>query len=148
MGEKRPGAKTVMLVDDEDSVLASLRRLLRPLKCTVLTASRGREALDLIDQYGPPTVIVSDQCMPEMTGVSFLTETLDSCPDTIRILLTAKPDLNTALDAFDKGIIDRFVTKPWDPEKLRATIKGMLSGVWTRGFGNERHSKSSRERRI
>lgn len=113
---------TILCVDDEIDNVDALERLFRR-KYTVLKATSGKEALVTLDQHpGPVALIITDQRMPEMTGVEFLEKTLESYPDTIRILLTGYTDLESVINAVNKGQIYRYLTKPWDPLDLANTV--------------------------
>ena len=113
----------ILCVDDEIDNVEALERLFRK-KYTVLKATSGEQALQLLDQNpGKVTLIITDQRMPEMTGVEFLQKTLENFPDTVRILLTGYTDLESVIDAVNKGQIYRYLTKPWDPVDLVNTVE-------------------------
>src|SRR5699024_806867 len=104
---------TILVVDDEADNVDALERLFRR-KYNVLKATSGRQALELLaDQK--VSLIVTDQRMPNMTGVEFLAESMKSHPETIRILLTGYTDIESVISAVNSGQIYRYLTKPWDP---------------------------------
>ncbi|TAN42294.1 MAG: response regulator [Nitrospirae bacterium] len=105
--------KKVLLVDDEEYVLHSLKRLLLDEDYEVLTGVSGKEGLELL-QGNEVAVIVSDHRMPEMTGVDFLEKARLISPDTVRIILTGYADVTAAIDAINRGGAYKFITKPWD----------------------------------
>ena len=113
---------TVLFVDDEVNILKALQRLMRNEPIEVLTANRPSEAFELIDRCGPQ-VIVSDQRMPEMNGVEFLSCVRDRHNDVVRIMLTGYTDMTIAVEAINKGEIFRLITKPWNDEELKATLR-------------------------
>ncbi len=114
--------QTILCVDDEIDNVQALERIFRA-KYTVLRATSGREALQILDQQrGPVSLILTDQRMPEMTGVEFLAQTIQKFPDTIRILLTGYTDIESIVSAVNTGQISRYLTKPWDPVDLQATV--------------------------
>ncbi|MFL6631970.1 MAG: EAL domain-containing protein [Massilia sp.] len=113
---------TVLLVDDEPSIVSSLKRLLRGDGYRILTANSGREGLQLLAEH-TVDLIVSDQRMPEMTGVEFLRKVRQLYPDTVRIVLSGYTELQTVTDAVNGGAIYKFLTKPWDDEQLRSHIQ-------------------------
>lgn len=113
--------KTILLVDDEVNVTNSLKRLLRNDGYTILTASSGSEALELLDK-NEVQVVLSDQRMPEMTGAQLLTEVNTRFPETIRMILSGYADFNDIIEAINGGKIYRFLGKPWDDQKLRDQI--------------------------
>ncbi len=111
----------ILFVDDEPYVLNALRRLFFEEKYQVLTANSGKEGLDIINSQDV-AVIVSDQRMPEMSGVEFLEKVKDISPESIRIILTGYADVNAAIDAINKGGAFRYVTKPWNDDELRTIV--------------------------
>lgn len=113
---------TILCVDDEVDNVDALERLFRR-KYNVLRANSGRAALTVLAEHpGEIAAIITDQRMPEMTGVEFLEQTLDSRPETIRMLLTGYTDLESVIGAVNKGQIYRYLTKPWDPVDLTNTV--------------------------
>lgn len=117
------GKERVLLVDDDQNLLESFRRLFKD-EFDLFTAEGGQEALDVLDVCGPFTVIVTDLKMPGMTGIELLSQASRACPDTVRILLTGHADLQTAMDAANVGSVYRILTKPCPPELLRLAILG------------------------
>ncbi|MDR3640957.1 MAG: response regulator [Humidesulfovibrio sp.] len=111
----------VLLVDDDQNLLESLVRLLRP-EHEVFTARNGDEALGVLVACGPFTVVVSDLKMPGMDGIELLSRISRTSPDTVRVLLTGHADLQAAIDATNLGYVYRFLTKPCPPEVLRLEI--------------------------
>ncbi len=118
----RLSEQTILFVDDEVNILKALNRLTRHEPWTVLCASRGSEALALLEKT-PAQVVVSDQRMPEMSGVDLLQSVRDRHPDIVRIMLTGYTEINVAVDAINRGEIFRLITKPWNDEELKATIR-------------------------
>lgn len=114
-------ARTLLLVDDEDNILAALKRLVRRDGYTILTANGGSQALQRLAE-NEVDVIVSDQRMPGMTGVEFLRRAKELYPDTVRMVLSGYTELTSITDAINEGAIYKFLTKPWDDERLRAHI--------------------------
>lgn len=113
----------ILIVDDEPDNLDALERLFRK-KYNVLRALSGGEALSLISKSKDPiSLIVTDQRMPQMSGVDFLKESLKILPKVPKILLTGYSDLNSVIAAINVGEIYRYVTKPWDPIDLQKTVE-------------------------
>jgi len=104
---------TVLIVDDEDAVLRSLRDLLAR-RCLVLTASAAAEAMVLLKKHDVQ-VVVSDHKMPGQSGLSFLIDVKNSHPHVIRVLMTAFADMNLVIRALNEGEIHRFLSKPFTP---------------------------------
>jgi len=113
--------RTILLVDDEENILASLRRLLRRDGYRILTAGGGAQGLEVLEQE-EVDVVVSDQRMPGMTGVEFLRRVKTSHPQTVRIVLSGYTELQSITDAINEGAIYKFLTKPWEDELLRSNI--------------------------
>ena len=114
--------RTLLLVDDEPNILSALKRQLRGNGLRILTAPGGKEGLALLESE-TIDVIVSDQRMPDMTGVDFLRAVKTSHPDTVRIVLSGFTELQSVTDAVNEGAIYKFLTKPWDDTQLRDHIQ-------------------------
>lgn len=115
----------VLIIDDDDNLLAGLRRQFRK-QFDLSTASSGEQALTLVESQGPFAVAVSDMRMPGMNGVGVLGALKKTAPDTVRMMLTGNADQQTAIDAVNEGNIFRFFTKPCPPEVL---AKGIEAGL-------------------
>jgi response regulator RpfG family c-di-GMP phosphodiesterase len=111
---------TILYVDDEENNLFSFKATFR-IKYKVLVAISGEEALKILEAK-KVHVIITDQRMPEMTGVDFLEKVLEKFPDPMRILLTGYADMNAVVDAVNKGKIFHYLAKPWNEEELDMTI--------------------------
>ncbi len=111
----------ILLVDDERSILSSLRRMLRPCGYKLHLANSGAEALTVLEQQ-PIDLIMSDMRMPEMSGAELLKQCLQTYPDVPRILLTGYSDLASAVSAVNEGQIFRYVNKPWIDDELKQVI--------------------------
>ncbi|MEL6138227.1 MAG: response regulator [Cyanobacteria bacterium J06626_23] len=118
-----PSKKPRMLVvDDEPDNLDLLYRTFRR-EYQVLRAESGVQALEILQSEGEVAVIISDQRMPEMTGTEFLSKTVPEFPDTVRIILTGFTDVEDLVQAINDGQVYRYITKPWDPEELKAVVQ-------------------------
>jgi len=113
--------RTLLLVDDEENITSALVRLLRRDGYRILRATSGKQGLELLTQ-NEVGVIISDQRMPEMTGVEFLSQVKELYPDTVRIVLSGYTELNSVTDAINRGAIYKFLTKPWEDDLLRANV--------------------------
>jgi signal transduction histidine kinase len=119
---KRMAAKPCLLVvDDEPDLVQSVQDLLR-FEYRVLGATRASEGLKLM-QTERVHVVMSDQRMPEMTGVEMLRRIKETHPDTIRLLFTAYSDMAAVIDAINQGSVYRYISKPWEVEDLKATLR-------------------------
>lgn len=113
--------KTLLIVDDEPSILTSLSRLLHDDGYHVLTADSGADALRLLAE-NDVQVILSDQRMPAMTGVELLIKASALYPHAVRMVLSGYADIQAITDAVNSGHVYKFLFKPWDGETLRANI--------------------------
>jgi response regulator RpfG family c-di-GMP phosphodiesterase len=111
----------ILLVDDEPEILFSLRGLLRR-DFEIYTAESGHQAIDVLKQY-PIHVIMTDQRMPDMTGVQLLHQVADEYPQAIRMVFTGYADIKAVIDAVNEGHIYRYITKPWDPDELLSVLR-------------------------
>ncbi|HEY9099485.1 MAG TPA: response regulator [Thiobacillus sp.] len=113
---------TLLIVDDEANILAALTRLFRRDGYRLLSASSGQEGLALLAE-NEVGVILSDQRMPDMSGVEFLRAARDQWPDTVRVMLSGYTELSSVTDSVNKVAIYKFLTKPWDDDALREVIR-------------------------
>jgi signal transduction histidine kinase len=74
-------------------------------------------------EHEPVQIVMSDQCMPEMTGVEFLSRLRQNFPDTVRLLFTAYADIKAVISAINQGMVYRYITKPWEPQDLQTILK-------------------------
>jgi response regulator RpfG family c-di-GMP phosphodiesterase len=118
---------TILLLDDEKSITNALQRLLHRENYCILTAAGGEEALELMKrQERPVSLIISDQRMPGMNGARFLEESKKVCPNAVRFLLTGYSDMDSIVEAVNKGEIHRYLTKPWNDGDLLVQIRQSL----------------------
>lgn len=113
--------RTLLLVDDEESILSALKRLLRREGYRILSAGSGAEGLELLAK-NDVDVIVSDQRMPNMTGEEFLRLAKELYPDTVRMVLSGYADMQSITNAINQGAIYKFLSKPWDDQGLKDNI--------------------------
>jgi class 3 adenylate cyclase len=114
----------ILYVDDEENNLIALKAAFRR-HYRVHTATSAREGVDILKNQ-PVQLIITDQRMPEMTGVQFLEAVQPEYPDTIRMVLTGFSDVDAIIKAINTGRVYRYVTKPWDEVELKMTIDGGL----------------------
>lgn len=112
---------SVLFVDDEEYNLIPFRATFRK-DYTIFTAKSGKEALKILrnENIG---LIITDQRMPEMTGVELLEQIVPEFPDVIRIILTGFSDVEAIINAINNGQVFRYITKPWDEVELKMTIE-------------------------
>ena len=111
----------VLYVDDEPDNLRIFELTLRR-EFSILTATSAEEGLRLLNE-NPVAVVLSDQRMPDVTGVEFLARVRDVDANTIRMLVTAYGDVDILGEAINDGSIYRYVPKPWEPEDMRLTLR-------------------------
>ncbi|MCX2899452.1 HD domain-containing phosphohydrolase [Pseudomonas mandelii] len=116
----------VLLVDDEESILNSLRRLLRGQPYDVLLATSGAQALEIMAQQ-PIDLVMSDARMPNMDGATLLAQVYQLYPQTTRIMLTGYADPAAIIKAINEGQIHRYISKPWHDEELLLTLRQSLA---------------------
>jgi signal transduction histidine kinase len=117
----KPMRHTILVVDDEPDVVKSVQDLLR-FDYRVLGATRASEGIRLL-QTEEVHIVMSDQRMPEMTGVQFLDQVRGQHPEAMRLLFTGYADIKAVIDAINQGNVYRYITKPWDPDELQAVIR-------------------------
>lgn len=110
----------VLIVDDESRIVRTLGRLLRSNYQT-FPATSGAEALDII-RKNQIHVVLSDQRMPEMTGVELLSKVKELSKNTSRVLLTGYSDMEAVTKSVNEGEIFRYITKPWVNRDLLAVV--------------------------
>ncbi|MBW4435945.1 MAG: hybrid sensor histidine kinase/response regulator [Pleurocapsa minor GSE-CHR-MK-17-07R] len=119
--EMMAGRGQLLIVDDEEEILKSLRRQFRR-DYDVYTARSAEEAYRILLEH-PIQVIISDQRMPEVNGSEFFSRMKDEFPDAVRLLLTGYADIQAVISAINDGQIFRYITKPWDPQELNTIVR-------------------------
>lgn len=120
-----PERNRILVIDDEIIVLTALRETLRLEGYEVVATSDPLQAFEII-QHTQFSVILTDQQMPVLTGLEFLSQAKDIQPNATRILITAVLSLNTVIEAINKGEIYRFIVKPWLREELLVTVRNAV----------------------
>jgi response regulator RpfG family c-di-GMP phosphodiesterase len=119
---------TLLLVDDEPSILKALRRLFVPLGYEVHIANNGQEGLDFLEgEADNIDLIISDMRMPVMDGAAFLKEAAQKWPDIKRVLLTGYSDSDSTLSAIKEANIDEFLDKPWMDDELEGRVCELIN---------------------
>lgn len=112
----------IMIVDDDTKILKSVARIFRqePVKCFMFSSpvKALKEACKI-----EPTVVVSDQRMPEMEGTVFLEKMKQMQPATVRVLMSGYADIDATISAINQGQVYRFIKKPWDTHVFRSEIR-------------------------
>lgn len=136
LGEGAPERDCVLFVDDEASILATLKRILRREGYLVLTAQSAAEGYALLAR-NVVHVVVSDQHMPGIKGTEFLASVKTLYPETVRMVLSGKSDFVSVTDSINRGAVYRFLNKPWDEATLKREIAGALRH-WRESYGPQR----------
>ena len=116
----------ILLVDDEEAVLRTLRRFLSRDGFQVETARNAEDALDQLRSGLTPQVVISDFRMPGEDGVSFLKRVRKEWPLVQRVLMTGHADISALEEAINASQIYRFLSKPWDERGLLATVRSAV----------------------
>lgn len=126
--QQRPSQQrpTVLLVDDEQTILNSLARLLGEQPYDVLLANSGEQALAIMAERSVD-LIVSDARMPGMDGAALLAQVYSLYPDTTRIILSGHAELDTLVNAINEGHVHRYIAKPWANEDLVMAVRQSLT---------------------
>jgi sensor histidine kinase YesM len=114
----------ILYVDDEKDNLTAFRAVLRRYY-QIYTAQSGEEALQLLEETAID-LVVSDQRMPKMTGVELFEKISVKYPEIIRMVLTGYSDIQSIIDAINKGKVNHFITKPWNVKELRVVLDNAL----------------------
>lgn len=117
---------SLLILDDEEMVLTSLRNLFRlQTEYEVIVHSTAKEALESA-RTRPVDLVISDYLMPEMDGITFLTRFKEIQPQSIRVLLTGYADKENAIRAINQVGLYQYIEKPWDNAELLIIVKNGL----------------------
>lgn len=114
----------ILYVDDELNNLTGFKASFRR-SYTIYTAQSAAEAMELLRSI-EFKIIISDQRMPEMTGVEFFDSIKDTYPEPVRMLLTGYTDIESVIQAINEGNVYRYISKPWEEHELKMTIDNAL----------------------
>ena len=134
--------RSILIVDDEASVLSSLRRLLRHHNrdFQIQTVENGQAGLNWL-KSNEAALILSDQRMPQMSGYEFLAQARQLQPDALRVMLTGYSELESVVAAINEGHIYQYITKPWDDFQLALVVDQCLER-----YNLQKENRISRER--
>jgi len=140
----------ILYVDDEEHNLTSFKAAFRQ-HYHIHTATSAREGMRVLNDH-PIHVLITDQRMPEMTGVQFLEAIIPQYPDAIRMILTGFSDIEAIIKAINSGRVYRYITKPWDENELKMTIDSAIAYYSlqqrNRELVDELHDKVQEQERI
>jgi CheY-like chemotaxis protein/GGDEF domain-containing protein len=120
----------ILAVDDEEDVLDVLKRVLEEYY-EVYTAASGDLALEVLKKQ-PIDMLITDQRMPQMSGIKLIEQAKRINPQMVRIILTGYTDPKDLVDAINRGEVYRYITKPWDLNDLLFTIRDALENYQLR----------------
>lgn len=116
---------SILCIDDEENILSAMKRLLRREGYRIFATSDASEALAML-AANPIHLVISDQRMPCTSGTEFLSIVKERHPEVIRIILTGYTDVDSITEAVNKGLIYKFLLKPWNDEDLKLDIRQAL----------------------
>lgn len=127
----------ILIVDDEQATRRALERTLMPLGVTMESIASGQEALERLATR-PFAVVIVDYGMPGMNGLDLLQQIKERHPHIRRIMLTGATGAAIALRAFEEHLLERYITKPWDSDRLRKLVDAQVN-EWRaeNGVGSE-----------
>lgn len=128
----------ILLVDDEPLVTEGLSRALFAEPLRFLTANSARQAIEILEAE-QVDVIVSDECMPEVSGSELLCEVRRRFPDVVRIILTGQSDLDSTIRAINQAAVFRYLRKPCSPQRVAAAIREALGTQGSESAARELH---------
>ena len=111
----------ILYVDDESHNLTAFAATFRK-EYQIHTATNGNDAMEIL-RNNDVKLIITDQRMPDMTGIQLLEKLSPEFPDSIRMILTGFSDIEVIIEAINSGRVFRYITKPWDENELRMTIE-------------------------
>ncbi len=112
----------ILFVDDEEAILETMMFTFQG-DYEVFTSTDARRALEILDEHQPIAAVLTDQKMPEISGVEFVAEVWKRHPETVRMILTGFSDMQAIIEAVNDGHIYAYITKPWEPDQLKQLMK-------------------------
>lgn len=132
----------LLVVDDESEIVDSLREVFaRHFELHHSTSSA--QALEIFKEH-MPKIVITDQRMPEMSGIELLRNIKEINPSSIRILITGYSDINIVVDALNEGLVWKYIAKPWDHNELQDLVmKGARQYLREEGLQEREYSFAS-----
>lgn len=138
---------TLLIVDDEQSILHAMKRLLRNEHFKLLTANNAEQAMMIVENE-KISVLITDNLMPGKTGLDLVEYVKSVSPDTIRIIMSGHSDMDAVLTAINKGEVFRFILKPWNDKDLLITINLALAYYHLFIENNELHHELTKKNEL
>lgn len=133
----RPDKIRILYLDDEENNLTSFKAAYRR-DYKIFTTTTAQEAVQILTD-NEIHIVISDQKMPNISGVEFFELIVPDFPDPIRMLLTGYADIEAVIDAINKGQVYRYIAKPWNEQELKMTIENAFDVFVTRQQINEKN---------
>lgn len=133
--KQKPPKELILYVDDEEKNLDSFKIIFRK-EYDVLVAKSAQEGLEILEKHDI-RLVITDQRMPNMTGVEMLEKIANMYPEITRIILTGYSDMEAIISAINKGRVFRYITKPWNKEELKETIDFALEAYRLKAHNKE-----------
>lgn len=133
----RPDKIRILYLDDEENNLTSFKAAFRR-DYKIFTTTTAQEAVQILTD-NEIHIVISDQKMPNISGVEFFELIVPDFPDPIRMLLTGYADIEAVIDAINKGQVYRYIAKPWNEQELKMTIENAYDVYVTRRQINEKN---------
>lgn len=124
----QPPLPQVLVVDDETELLCMFKDTLSSTPCELLLSTSAEEALLLLRKSERMVLIIADLRLPGQDGLELLEQAREIAPSAGRILMTAYPQGARAIEAVARGTAQRYVTKPWESQRLRRTVENYVAG--------------------
>jgi DNA-binding response OmpR family regulator len=116
--------KSILIVDDDKSILRTFTRVLQKTGCDIDVAENGKEAIEKAEKHHYDLALI-DIRLPDMDGTDLLAKMKDTMRDTVKIMITGFPSMETGVKALDEGA-DAYLVKPVKPEDLLMLIEEKL----------------------
>lgn len=136
--------QSVLLVDDEKTILSALKRDLSRTTVRVDTTTSPTEALSMLERK-KYLAVITDHRLPEMTGVELLEQVRAQFPEVVGMLLSGAVDLDSAMEAVNRGNAYRVLTKPWNSEQLCNEIRVLAGATSPKAEENPLSVRARRE---
>jgi len=123
-------SRTLLLIDDEKNILKALERCLKSLGLNIVSCLTAEQAISFCREQ-KPDLIICDQRMPDVNGLELLHQLHSIQTGLSCLMLSAHQDFDAVTEAFNEGLIERFVGKPWEDEELRFIVKSAMAQITT-----------------
>ncbi len=133
--------ETVLVVDDEENIVKAIVRLLSIEGYRVIGTVEPDEAIAILRE-DTPAILISDQRMPQMSGLELLVKAKTISPSTVRLLISAYSDIDVVIAAINEGHIYQYISKPWQEEEFLAKTKAAFQ-YWQETLDKEQIVKQS-----